>query len=289
MQKFGGNWTDEKLERLKKYLTEYVKILKKTPYKFAYIDAFAGTGYREVKTGKTNLPPLFPEITQKESQRLLEGSARIALRIEPSFMKYIFIEKDEKRFKQLQKLREEFPHLADRISLINEDCNAFLQDRCHNYKWTKHRAVLFLDPFGMQVEWDTMKAIADTKAIDLWILFPLGVAVNRLLKKDGNIEDSWCSRLDLMFGTHEWYSEFYKQENQQTLFGESTKIIKVCSLESISNFYIQRLKTIFVKVAEKPYSLCNSKGNPLFQLCFAASNPRGAPTALKIAEYILKV
>ena len=46
----------------------------------------------------------------------------------------------------------------------------------------------------MQVQWDTMKAIAETKAIDLWILFPLGVAVNRLLKKDGNIEDSWRLR-----------------------------------------------------------------------------------------------
>ena len=91
-----------------------------------------------------------------------------------------------------------------------------------------------------------------------------------------------------MFGTPDWYSEFYKQKNKQTLFGESTATTKVCSLESISNFYIQRLKTIFVKVAEKPYSLCNSKGNPLFQLCFAVSNPKGALTALKIADYILK-
>ena len=44
------------------------------------------------------------------------------------------------------------------------------------------RAVLFLDPYGMEVEWDTMVAIAKTQAIDLWILFPLGIAVNRLLK-----------------------------------------------------------------------------------------------------------
>lgn len=48
----------------------------------------------------------------------------------------------------------------------------------------RRRAVVFLDPFGMQVEWRTIERIGQTKAIDLWILFPLGVAVNRFLTKD---------------------------------------------------------------------------------------------------------
>ena len=38
--------------------------------------------------------------------------------------------------------------------------------------WSLHRAVLFLDPYGMQVEWATIEAVAKTKAIDLWLLFP---------------------------------------------------------------------------------------------------------------------
>jgi len=286
-QNFGGDWTEQKLNMVRQYLSAYTQIMSKQPFDFAYIDAFAGTGYREAKAKQAHAIPLFPELAQRDPQKLLDGSASIALRIQPPFTKYIFIEKEQQRFEQLQKLRAEFAGLASRISLVNEDCNAYLQDRCKNYNWKKHRAVLFLDPFGMQVQWETMKAIAATKAIDLWILFPLGIAVNRLLKKNGDIEESWCSRLDLMFGTHDWFGEFYKQKNNQTLFGESTHVTKVCSLESISNFYIQRLKTIFAKVAEKPYSLCNSKGNPLFQLCFAVSNPKGAPTALKIAEYIL--
>ncbi len=287
-QNFGGDWTDQKLEMVKQYLAAYTKIMHNKPFDFAYIDAFAGTGYREVKTKQTHEIPLFPELAQRDPQKLLDGSARIALRIQPSFTKYIFIEKEPKRFDQLVKLRDEFPGLSERILLVNADCNAYLQDRCKNYNWKKHRAVLFLDPFGMQVAWNTMEAIAKTKAIDLWILFPLGIAVNRLLRKDGKITKSWNVRLDSLFGTHEWYDEFYKKKNIQTFFDESQQTIKICNLESISNFYIQRLKTLFVKVAEKPYSLCNSKGNPLFQLCFAVSNPKGAPTALKIADYILK-
>ena len=48
--KFGGNWTEEKLERVRKYLSAYTTIMSKQPFRFAYIDAFAGTGYRTLRT-----------------------------------------------------------------------------------------------------------------------------------------------------------------------------------------------------------------------------------------------
>ncbi len=44
---FGGDWTEEKLGRLAKYLPAYANVLKGRAYKYAYIDAFAGPGYRE--------------------------------------------------------------------------------------------------------------------------------------------------------------------------------------------------------------------------------------------------
>jgi len=289
-QLFGGNWTDKKLEMLRKYLVAYAKIMNKQPFNFIYIDAFAGTGYRERRQGecKSSIPPLLPEFLQDETQELMNGSPRIALEVEPSFMKYIFIEKNPKRFKELSTLCEEFPHLANRIDLINADCNIYLKDLCVNSQWTKQRAVLFLDPFGMQVEWETMEAIAKTKAIDVWILFPLGVAVNRLLKRNGDIKETWRIRLNRLFGTNEWHDTFYKNIISDDLFGPKQKIIKVCTLESISRFYIKHLKKIFANVADSPRPLFNSKGNPLFHLCFAVANPRGAAVAMKIADHILK-
>ena len=42
---FGGQWTHEKLERIRKYLAAYVKIMSKRRYSYEYVDAFAGTGY----------------------------------------------------------------------------------------------------------------------------------------------------------------------------------------------------------------------------------------------------
>ncbi len=51
-QKFGGSWTDEKLVKVNKYLTAFATIMNKQKFRFAYIDAFAGTGYREEKKNK---------------------------------------------------------------------------------------------------------------------------------------------------------------------------------------------------------------------------------------------
>jgi hypothetical protein len=63
---------------------------------------------------------------------------------------------------------------------------------------------------------------------------------------------------------------------------------KVADLDAIGQFFVDRLKTIFAKVAEDPLPLCNSTNNPLYLLCFAAGNPKGSVTAVKIAQDILR-
>jgi three-Cys-motif partner protein len=82
----------------------------------------------------------------------------------------------------------------------------------------------------VQVEWQTIEAVARAQAIDLWILFPLGVGVNRLLTRSGDIPESWRRRLDLLLGTTDWYDEFYKVERTQTLFGETERLVKATML-----------------------------------------------------------
>ena len=139
----------------------------------------------------------------------------------------------------------------------------------------------------MQVTWDTMKAIAGTKAIDLWILFPLGIGVNRLLRKDANISTGWQKRLDDFFGTSEWRDAFYETKSQDSLFGRETKIEKIANFDSIAKFFVDRLKSIFPGVAKNPRTLKNSANTPLYMLCFAAGNERGAKTAVNIAQDIL--
>jgi len=113
---FGGNWTEEKLKRLKKYLKAYAAIMNKQKFRFAYIDAFAGTGYREEKKNKTdNQIYLFQQNDIKEIEIYTKGSARVALEVKPEFDKYIFIEKTRKHFIELRKLKEEFKDKEKKI------------------------------------------------------------------------------------------------------------------------------------------------------------------------------
>jgi three-Cys-motif partner protein len=289
---FGGDWTSTKLSVLEKYLEAYTTALRnkptaERPFRKAYIDAFAGTGYRTMRRGEEPAGGLlFPDLADAAPQELLDGSARLALKTQPRFDRYIFIERDAGRCAQLEALKEEFPDLASTIRVEQGEANQELQRIC-NKDWRAHRAVLFLDPYGMQVDWETIEAIARTEAIDLWLLFPLGIGVNRLLTRSGDVPPGWRMRLDRLFGTQAWYDEFYRVDLKATLFGTNEERVKRASLEDIGHHYGERLKTIFPGVA-KPGVLRNSRNCPLYLLWFAAGNAKGARTALRIANYLLK-
>ena len=284
---WGGDWTSDKLERLRKYLHEYTKIMNKQPFQYFYVDAFAGTGYRALKKEENFEKGYLLDFDLEDAHEFLDGSVRIALQIKPQFKRYIFIEKDINRYHELEKIKDVFPHLKERINIENSEANRYLQDFCGKTNWYKTRAVLFLDPYGMEVSWDTIKSIANTKSIDVWILFPLGVAVNRLLRKDGNIDKVWRNKLDIFFGTSDWYDAFYRCEEEDTLFGVESRTKKVANFPAIEKYFINRLKSLFPSVAENPLVLYNSKKNPLYLLCFAASNEKGAQIAKRIAQHIL--
>jgi three-Cys-motif partner protein len=102
LQKFGDrSWTQDKLERVRKYLVAYSKIMSKRRYPFAYIDGFAGTGYHELEHEDDGAESLFQELEEPEVEAFLDGSARIAVQVEPRFNKYIFIEKSRHKKRAL--------------------------------------------------------------------------------------------------------------------------------------------------------------------------------------------
>jgi three-Cys-motif partner protein len=229
---------------------------------------------------------LLPDLAEREPQALLEGSARLALKTEPRFDRYLFVDRNEARCNQLESLKSEFPDLAGDIQIRRGEANAEIQDLCGR-DWRSARAVLFLDPYGMQVEWQTVAAVTKTKAIDMWILFPLGIGVNRLLTRSGEIPEPWRHRLDNLLGTTHWFDEFYRLRKTNTLFGAEEEMVKQASTESIGKYFVNRLKTVFPAVSDRPRVLSNSSNCPLYLLCFAAGNEKGAPIALRIADHLL--
>ena len=149
--RFGGDWTSEKLERVRKYLHAYMQIFSKNErarfLTTVYVDAFAGTGYISPKPKSVDEElGLFPELTEQETQTFLKGSAQIALEIEPNFDYFIFVEREVAYAAELQRLRLQNHHLAHKIDIIQADANDFLREWCETQNWKTQRAVVFLDP-----------------------------------------------------------------------------------------------------------------------------------------------
>jgi hypothetical protein len=97
--------------------------------------------------------------------------------------------------------------------------------------------------------------------------------------------ESWTTRLNTLFGTDEWARTFYT--SQRTLWDEPATV-KTANFDAIGKFFLQRLRAVFADVADNPRVLPDAHGHPLFLLCFAVANERGAPIAKSIAEYILE-
>lgn len=295
---WGGSWTEVKLNVLRSYLSPYLTALKnqRQYFRLEYIDAFAGAGYRRLPGSLS--PDLFTP-SSEEVAAFRDGSARIALSLDSGFDAYTFIEKSKRNVAQLEKLAASFRERDVRI--LQGEANQRLQELA-SLDWRKRRAVVFVDPFGMQLEWPTLEALAQTKAVDVWILVPIGIALNRLLaRRLSDIPPGWARRLDRFFGTRDWRTGLYEstevlkvRKGEIPMFPEERsrdqEREKVVNFDDIARYYLARLRKVFPHVAQHYKSLRNSTGQPIYMLCFAAANPnpKAGGLALRIANHLLK-
>lgn len=308
---FGGPWSTIKLTVVSKYFDAYCTALSKTSFKLFYIDAFAGGGQVEAQPqapdasaeAGTDLFAAQPAENGEDDASLLEedrevqkyrhGSPLLALRANPGFHEFIFIERSAENLNQLREqvdaseLRQ-----GRRISYLQEDANAALQ-RIAGQNWRSRRAVVFLDPYALHLRWETLEAIARTEAMDVWMLFP-AMAINRMLPRDGEVPDSWAKRLTEAFGEDTWRDAFYaapeppKADLFPDLLPDAREEKRNDPFGRLSRYVTRRLKEIFADAVDQPLVLKTEAGSPLFLLCFAVANKKGAPIAKKIANYIIQ-
>lgn len=284
---WGGVWTERKLDAFAKYVKAYLTIMKRNPYwKTIYFDGFAGSGDKKANC----LSPLYLqlELTEKE-ERLYKGAAERVLTLPNnlSFDYHYFIDLKEESLKKLESKLEELQKAqTNEFQYRAGDCNKWLRELSDAMTQNKNdfASLVLLDPFGMQVDWESIAALKNTRT-DIWILVPTGVIVNRLLDKKGNLKH--IDKLQQFFGLDEEQIKkyFYQVETQSTLFGEEETVRKITKpIEKIAELYIRRLKTVWPHVTEKPLRLDNSKGVPIFHFVFASNNE----IAVKIAKQIIQ-
>ncbi len=274
MNQFGGNWTEQKIEMVVAYAKAYLTIMNKYPMlKPLYFDGFAGSG-DIYKNDEVDL-----EIIKGTAIRILEID-------EPkSFDTYYFVEKDERNKSELERtIKNSFPKKITHV--VSEDCNKkLISMSSYLKKNSNYRVLAFIDPYGMSVDWASIEALKGL-GIDLWILVPTGMGINRLLKNDGKISDAWLEKLERFLGLskEDILNHFYKEAKRLTLFGEETIFEKEQNaIQKAGILYKERLRTVFNFVSE-PFIMKNSTNSIMYHFMMATNNA----AALKIANEVIK-
>lgn len=276
MNDFGGNWTEEKIEAFMKYVRAYLEIMKERPYyRLLYFDGFAGSG------------TINPD---ENSEQLIQGVATQVLSItQPrEFDAYLFVEKNPDHAQSLRELIDS-RFSEKRVRVVEGDCNerllqlaAFMRTPAQK----NDRALAFIDPYGMQLSWNTLVSLRGVK-MDVWILVPTGMGIVRLLKNNGQIQSGEMARLVDFLGMSpdEIRAYFYREETQRGLFGDYTTVTKQeKATERAGQLYRERIMSanIFSHVSQ-PLVLRNKKNAILYHFILCSNNK----VAMKIANDIV--
>jgi three-Cys-motif partner protein len=256
--RFGGEWTEQKLEVLRKYLDFFPRALGGSKFELVYIDTFAGNGKCTIKTGPSG-------------ERTIEGSATIALNTKRPFDRYFFIEQRRKFVRGLEALKASHP-MGERISITHGDATEHLAHVLSAINWRSTRGVLFLDPYGLQCTWEMVKRVAATQALDVFFLVSISGLTRQAAKIASNIDSDKQAALDRFLGTASWREALYRPPNQRDIFDSAPSHEREAGTEAIVQFVHDQLESVFPYVAP-PLILKGPNNAPLYALFFAVSNP----------------
>ena len=243
VQRFGSPDTAKKQGVVVDYLSAYLKVMSRHNFHLSYVDAFAGCGAR-IDTGvETAQPSLILDAAQAQPKA---STALDALRLRPAFHRYVFGDLSEKHLAAFGERVAEARASGEDIpepELVAGDANVLVRREC---AWLgghrSRRAVMFLDPYGMQVEWSTLQAVASCSKIDLWLLLPTGIAVNRLLPWRRDQHPRWAERLDAFYGCSDWRPAFMTVDRD--MLG-AERHARSLDLNGVVRFTLDRLGALF--------------------------------------------
>lgn len=278
-----GPWAEEKLSALEAYLRYYCTALSKTHFTLVYVDGFAGAPLTTIRQQQTRDEGQTYWDEDAESSiaqdQFVLGSPIRALSMDPGFHKHYFFDLDRRRVEKLEELQATFPDkwMHVEVGEANERIRK-LVSVVSDKRLVK--GVAFLDPYGANLEWQTVAALARSGKFEVIINLPIHMALNRLLKKDGARNPEWEEMIDRCFGTTAWRDAVYPKTVD--LFGDTQHQKADGVPKMLLDIYMNRLKEVFSEVAS-PRLIRNTKNSPLYYLIWAGPHRRG----LTGAEYIL--
>ncbi len=150
----------------------------------------------------------------KRQGGVVDGSPLIALKTNPPFAEYHFIDADPRRAGQLRDLS------GDRkdVFIYSEDCNSvLLRDVFPRARYKDYRrALLLLDPYNINLTWEVIETAGDLN------FMIMDINRNALRKNQDKAIQSKVDQLSRLWGDETWNEAAY--DSSYNLFGDPEKV-----------------------------------------------------------------
>jgi len=264
-----GYWSEVKLDIIREYASVYTRIMaaQTSPsFKYIYIDAFAGAGQH----------------ISKDTGKFVAGSPLIALSLDQPFQEYHFVDLNDLKVAELERMAVE----KSNVFTYNGDCNEILPlEILPRIDYKKYRrALCILDPYGLHLNWEIIETAGKMKTVEIFLNFPVMDINMNVLKHDMNkVAPDQIERMTAFWGDDTWWQVGYKKSRQASFFGEDPD--EKTTNEELEQGFRRRLKEVAgFKYVPKPIPMRNSNNAILYYLYFAAQRP----VAANIVETIFK-
>lgn len=188
----GHIWSEEKYKLVGGYCEMFTRGMRKNWEQLVYIDLYSGPGYCRIK----------------ENSKILKSSPLIALSLPIPFDKYIFCDSDALSISALEK-RISLSYPGKDTLCIHADANVAIEDIKslipHHGPNNKVLTFCFIDPYDLNINFDTIKVLTKNKLVDVLILQAYFMDANR--NYDNYIKDD-NEKISKYLGFDDWRNKY---------------------------------------------------------------------------------
>ena len=254
----GGVYAKDKLNILRRVLYMFTTSMRGKPWvALNYIDLESGPGKNRIR----------------ESAEIVLGSPLLALTTEQAFDNYFLVEQNLGNFDSLQ-TRVMTHDYSRRIMLFSDDCNKAIEEIAVRIeaidemkdpeKWDS-LSIAFVDPEGLEVEWDTIEALGKRIRCDLVINVSTSTIIRSIYSAFGSSRES---AIDRFYGNRDWRAVYGNLDNRRD--GAAVR-------RAMLDLYAKQLQNLSYKTT-KPngeYIVLNSRNRQLYCLLAASKHQLG--------------
>ena len=236
-----GAWVLQKNTHIEKYLAAFTKsVSRKWNGKLAYVDLFAGPGRSLIR----------------DTSEEVDGSPLLALKC--NFARYIFVDVPDV-LATLHSRLANHPKLSQ-ISFVEGDCNSVI-DQILVELPRDHLTLAFVDPTGLQIQFNTIRRLVHQRKVDLLMTLQFGMGVKMNLPQYLKTKEGGA--LSSFLGNSDW-----RQDEKQ-----SGTVFQLC--KRVLKRYLSQLRGLGYLEVRDIEIIRNDKNMVLYFMVMASRHPLG--------------